>query len=87
MIRSGPASTFRPQKYQEFQAPQKIFEILATPKKHPHSYPKKIEKIKTKHEVVNINFLSTFHFTQSFNNHLPNFRHSDHFCSILKLCA
>ena len=31
-VRSGPASTVHPIKYQEFQAPQKIFEILATPK-------------------------------------------------------
>ena len=28
---------FTPKKYQEFQAPQKIFEILATPKKYPQS--------------------------------------------------
>ena len=35
----GPASTVHPQKYQEFQAPQKIFEILPTPKNIPHSLP------------------------------------------------
>ena len=29
------ASTIHPKKYQEFQAPKKIFEILATPKKSP----------------------------------------------------
>ena len=28
-VGSGPASTLHSQKYQEFQAPQKIFEILA----------------------------------------------------------
>ena len=30
-VDSGPASTIHPKKYQEFQAPQKIFEILAAP--------------------------------------------------------
>ena len=35
-VGSGPASTFiPPKKYKEFQAPQKIFEILATPKTSP----------------------------------------------------
>ena len=29
---SGLASSVHPKKYQEFQAPKKIFEILATPK-------------------------------------------------------
>ena len=33
-----PASTVHPQKYQEFQAPQKILEILATPKSIPILY-------------------------------------------------
>ena len=36
---SGPASTVHPKKYQEFQAPQKIFEILAPPKNIPYSVP------------------------------------------------
>ena len=31
-VGSDPASTVHPKKYQEFQAPQKIFEILATQK-------------------------------------------------------
>ena len=31
-VGSGPACTVYPNKYQEFQAPQKIFEILAIPK-------------------------------------------------------
>ena len=35
---SDPASTVHPKKYQEFQAPQKIFEILATPKNIPILY-------------------------------------------------
>ena len=30
-VGSGPASTLHPKKYPKFQAPQKIFEILATP--------------------------------------------------------
>ena len=30
---------FTPQNYQEFQVPQIIFEILATPKNIPHSVP------------------------------------------------
>ena len=34
----GPASTVHPKKYQEFQVPQKIFEILATPKISPILY-------------------------------------------------
>ena len=35
-VGSGPASTlYPPKKNQEFQAPQKIFEILATQKKSP----------------------------------------------------
>ena len=38
-VGSGPESTIHPQKYQEFQAPQLIFEILATPKIIPHSVP------------------------------------------------
>ena len=36
---SGPASTIHPKKYQEFQVPQKIFEILATPQNIPHYVP------------------------------------------------
>ena len=35
---SGLASTVHP-KNQEFQVPQKIFEILATPKNIPHYVP------------------------------------------------
>ena len=31
-VGSGPASTVHPKKYQEFRAPQKMFEILGTPK-------------------------------------------------------
>ena len=31
-VGSGPASTVYPQKYQEYHAPQKIFEIFATQK-------------------------------------------------------
>ena len=38
-VGSGPASTLHPIKYQEFQAPKKIFEILATPKNITHSVP------------------------------------------------
>ena len=38
-IGSGQASTIHPQKYQEFQAPQKIFEILATQQNIPHNVP------------------------------------------------
>ena len=39
-VGSGPASTVHPpKKYQEFQAPQKIFEILATQKITPYSVP------------------------------------------------
>ena len=38
LIFSGPASTVHPQKYQEFQAPQKIFEYLATQKNTPLRY-------------------------------------------------
>ena len=34
-VGSGPASALHPKKYQEFQAPQKIFEILATKKNTP----------------------------------------------------
>ena len=37
-VGSGPASTVHPppqKKYQEFQAPQKIFEILPTPNSVP----------------------------------------------------
>ena len=37
-VSSGQAYTLHPQKYQEFQAPQKIFEILATPKNIPTLY-------------------------------------------------
>ena len=37
-VGSGPASTVHPKKYQEFQAPQKKFEILAT-KIIPYSVP------------------------------------------------
>ena len=37
-VGSDPASTVHPKKYQEFQAPQKIFEILATPKNIPILY-------------------------------------------------
>ena len=37
-VGSGPASTVR-KKNQEFQAPQKIFENLATQKYIPHSVP------------------------------------------------
>ena len=35
---SGPASTIHPKKYQEFQALQKLFEILATQKNIPILY-------------------------------------------------
>ena len=38
-VGSDPASTVHPKKYQEFQAPKKIFEILATKKKYPNSVP------------------------------------------------
>ena len=34
-VGSGPASTVHPKKYQEFQAPPKNIEILATPKSPP----------------------------------------------------
>ena len=34
-VGSGPASTVHPQRFHEFQAPQKTFEILATPKMPP----------------------------------------------------
>ena len=37
-VGSDPASTIHPKKYQEFQTPQKIFEILATPKNIPILY-------------------------------------------------
>ena len=37
-VGSGPAPTLHPQKYQEFQAPQKIFEILAAQKIPPILY-------------------------------------------------
>ena len=37
-VGSDPASTVHPPKNQEFQAPQKIFEILATPKNIPILY-------------------------------------------------
>ena len=37
-VGSGPASTLHPKKYQEFQAPIKIFEILATQKNIPILY-------------------------------------------------
>ena len=37
-VGSDPASAVHPKKYQEFQAPQKIFEILATPKNIPILY-------------------------------------------------
>ena len=40
----GPATTVHPQKYKEFQAHQKIFEILATQKIIPHSAPWPQEK-------------------------------------------
>ena len=36
-VGSGPAITVLHQKYLEFQAPQKILEILATPKNIPDS--------------------------------------------------
>ena len=35
----GTASTVHPKIYPEYKAPQKIFEILATPKFIPHSEP------------------------------------------------
>ena len=38
-VGSGPASTIHTKKYQVFQAPQKIFEFLATQKNIPHSVP------------------------------------------------
>ena len=38
-VGSGPASTLHPQKYQEFQAPQKIFATLAAPIITPNSEP------------------------------------------------
>ena len=39
-VGSRPASTVYPKKkYQEFRAPQKMFEILGTPKNIPHSVP------------------------------------------------
>ena len=38
-VGSGSASTIHPQKYQEFQAPQKTFDILATQKISPILYP------------------------------------------------
>ena len=38
-VGSGQASALHPKKYQEFQAPQKIFIILATPKSSPNSVP------------------------------------------------
>ena len=37
-VGSDPTSTVHPKKYQEFQAHQKIFEIIATPKKSPVLY-------------------------------------------------
>ena len=37
-VGSDPASTVHPKKYQEFQAPKKKFEILATPKNIPILY-------------------------------------------------
>ena len=37
-VGSDPASTVHTQKYQEFQAPQKIFEILATQNNVPILY-------------------------------------------------
>ena len=37
-VGSGPASTVHPQKYKLFQAPQKIFEILAAPQNIPILY-------------------------------------------------
>ena len=37
-VGSDPASTVHPQKYQKFQAPQKKFEIFATPKNIPILY-------------------------------------------------
>ena len=37
-VGSDPASTFHPKKYQEFQTPPKIFEILATQKNIPILY-------------------------------------------------
>ena len=43
-VGSGPASTVHPKKYQEFWAPQKMFEILETPKNIPHSVPCPLEK-------------------------------------------
>ena len=39
ILRLGPSIYRSPQKYQEFQAPQKIFEILTTPKNLSHSVP------------------------------------------------
>ena len=37
-VGSDPASALHPKKYQEFQAPQKIFEILATQRNIPILY-------------------------------------------------
>ena len=41
----GPASIFHSKKYQIFQEPPKIFEILPTPKNTTHSVPGLQEKI------------------------------------------
>ena len=35
----SPASTVPQKNYQEYRAPQNIFEDLATQKKYPHSVP------------------------------------------------
>ena len=43
-VGSDPAFTVHPKKYQEYQAPQKIFEVLATPPKYPISVPLTIKK-------------------------------------------
>ena len=43
-VGSGPASIFHSKRYQEFQEPQKIFEILPTPTNTSHSVPVLQEK-------------------------------------------
>ena len=43
-VGSGPASIVHPKKYLEFQAPQKIFEVLPNPQNTTHSVPGLQEK-------------------------------------------
>ena len=38
-VGSGTASTLRPKKISGISSPPKIFEILTTPPKYPHSVP------------------------------------------------